>query len=144
MPESIHHCAQCGSNRRGSYTFSICMGRNTNLARVGEGSTRGLGMRDRFVAPGFVFPTPASRREAAQPVWLLIRQMECAFPRPTNPYRATRYTTDFGEVRRGTSSRQLTFAGNNYRTVLFLPISSVTIRIVTGRHRQVAVQSQSN
>ena len=27
MPESIHHCAQCGSNRCGSYTFSICMGR---------------------------------------------------------------------------------------------------------------------
>ena len=27
MPESIHHCAQCGSNRWGSYTFSICMGK---------------------------------------------------------------------------------------------------------------------
>src|ERR1039457_4554204 len=27
MPESIHHCAQCGSNRNGSYTLSICMGR---------------------------------------------------------------------------------------------------------------------
>jgi hypothetical protein len=27
MPESIHHCAQCGSNRCGSYTLSICMGR---------------------------------------------------------------------------------------------------------------------
>src|ERR1039457_5788806 len=26
MPESIHHCAQCGSNRNGSYTLSICMG----------------------------------------------------------------------------------------------------------------------
>src|ERR1041384_8078572 len=27
MPEWIHHCAQCGSNRWGSYTFSICMGK---------------------------------------------------------------------------------------------------------------------
>ena len=26
MPKSIHHWAQCGSNRWGSYTFSICMG----------------------------------------------------------------------------------------------------------------------
>src|ERR1035437_5185076 len=26
-PEWIHHCAQCGSNRCGSYTFSICMGK---------------------------------------------------------------------------------------------------------------------
>src|ERR1017187_3188073 len=25
-PESIHHCAQCGSNRCGSETFSLCMG----------------------------------------------------------------------------------------------------------------------
>src|SRR2546427_10525595 len=31
IPESIHHCAQCGSNRWGSYTFSICM-ENLSLA----------------------------------------------------------------------------------------------------------------
>ena len=43
IPESIHHWAQCGSNRWGSYTFSICMGNyhdikeglmNENVERV--------------------------------------------------------------------------------------------------------------
>src|SRR6185295_19137742 len=40
MPESIHHCAQCGSNRWGTYNFSICM-RNTNIAtRPGDRHSR--------------------------------------------------------------------------------------------------------
>src|SRR5437899_830300 len=38
MPESIHHWAQCGSKRPGSYTFSICMGNTMITSR----STRRL------------------------------------------------------------------------------------------------------
>src|ERR1022692_1479472 len=34
-PESIHHCAQCGSNRCGSENFSICMGSTMISSRAG-------------------------------------------------------------------------------------------------------------
>src|SRR5215472_4028107 len=37
MPEEIHHSAQCGSNRWGAYTFSICM---QEYFRITEGETR--------------------------------------------------------------------------------------------------------
>src|SRR5215831_18571149 len=42
MPESIHHWAQRGSKRPGSYTFSICMGNSMIARHLGGPGVAGL------------------------------------------------------------------------------------------------------
>src|ERR1035438_108339 len=58
IPESIHHCAQCGSNRCGSYTFSICMGK----IPIYQGRDSGLVRR---ASPLVVATEPVGRKTIA-------------------------------------------------------------------------------
>src|SRR5579885_3407451 len=53
MPDSIHHSAQRGSNRWGSYTFSICIGKTYHSRRQGLFRSMQQGALCLYVAPGF-------------------------------------------------------------------------------------------
>src|ERR1039457_5886495 len=77
MPESIHHCAQCGSNRSGSYTLSICMG-DFHFSRGGNGCD--LGNPERGNAKTEVEEVRMKRESRAAGGWQAKAPGESACP----------------------------------------------------------------
>src|SRR5436190_14514542 len=126
MLESIHHCAQCGSNRCGSYTFSICMGRTTNITWCAAPLKRIY--RDRKQSDGTMTTTQAILRGVcprcrqgrifAKPMWrgILAMHERC-------PVCGLKFDRESGY-----------FLGAMYFSYLLMAVPAVVVYLWISRH----------